>query len=140
MYPIDFSQGRKKKEPQFAIPIPKITPRLLIAVGSVCFLLLCSVFVLDFLSKNAADAKIREMVAFAESEDGKVRTKLRKLAGVKPEMVTKGSKLYEIYTFNRTIPVFSPPTVTVVYSSSGRVLDFLSSSETALLQSGRVPE
>ncbi|MEM9512974.1 MAG: hypothetical protein AAF978_09900, partial [Cyanobacteria bacterium P01_E01_bin.48] len=81
----------------------------------------------------------REMIAFAESEDGKLRTKLRELAGVKPKMVTKGSKLYEVFTFDRTIPVFSAPTVAVVYNSSGEVVDFLNQSETELLKSGRAP-
>ena len=130
MYPIDFSQGRKKKkQTQFKLVMPKLSMPFAIAAASMCVLVLVVVFALDYSSMSRANSTIIEMIAVAKSEDGKVRTKMRKLAGIKPITKTKGSELHETYTFDRTISVFASPAVTVVYSSSGKVLDILRSAE-----------
>ena len=119
MYPIDFSEGRRKKQAKtFAIPkLPSYAwaivavPVLLIGIGIVC---------MDFAAVSNADSIIQQIEEAASSDEKRQQHKIRLIAGVLPTKKTRDDELHETYTFSRMLPL-PPRTATVVYTSTGKI-------------------
>lgn len=119
MYSINMSEFRKKKEVKKpAFTFPKITPVIGAAIAAPMVLLVAFVFYFDYAAVSAADAKIEKMVAHEQVHAKKHRDEMRELAGKDPVSDVQGRVLTETYTFDRTLPLLSPRTVTVVYGGA----------------------
>ena len=134
MYPIDFSAGKKPKK-QDAVAMPKIPAYAWLAMAVPVVIGMMAVLYFDYSAVSKADEVILQMEAL--SSDGGVRQKkmMRKIAGVRPETDVRGGNLHETYSFDRVIPVLPRRVVTIVYSSSGKVLDVLNDGESRQFES-----
>lgn len=128
MYPIDFSETRKKKKEVKPFALPKL-PAYAWAIVAVPAALLClGVLCMDYLAVRHADTVIDEIEVVALVEGTRQQRKVRKITGFTPEKKTRHDELVETYTFSRVLP-FSPRTATVVYTSSGRITKVLRNAE-----------
>ena len=129
-YPIDFSETRKKKqEKKFEFKLPKLPAYAWVAVATPILFVFLTVAYLDYSAVSKADSVIRQIEELQELGGRRQKSRVRKLAGVRPRTDTHGSELYETYTFKRVFPILSPRIATVVYSSSGTVIDVLDPNE-----------
>ena len=124
MYPIDFSETRKKKNVAKPFVLPKL-PAYAWAIVAVPVVLLClGVLCMDYLSVRHAETLIDAIEVAALVDGTRQQRKIRKITGFSPTRKTRSGELIETYTFSRILP-FSPRTATVVYTSSGRITEVL---------------
>ena len=129
-YPIDFSETRKKKkQKKFDFKLPKLPAYTWVAVAAPLLFVFLSVAYMDYSAVSKADSVIRQIEEIQEMGGRRQKSRVRKLAGMSPLTDTHGKELYETYTFERVFPILPPRIATVVYSSSGQVIDVLDPNE-----------
>ncbi len=130
-YPIDFSETRKRnnKKNSFAIRLPKLPPYAWLGIAAPALFACLTVGYLDYSAMSKASSVIQQIEEIQEMGGRRQKTRVRKLTGLSPETDVRGRELYETYTFTRVIPILPPRVATVVYSSSGSVIEVLSPDE-----------
>jgi hypothetical protein len=128
MYPIDFSEGKKKKS-QPAFEMPKLTAQVWAVLAVPVVIGMMAVLYFDYSAVSKADDVIMQMEALSSEDGSHQKKEMRRIAGVSPDTDVRGGNLHETYVFDRVIPVFPKREITVVYSSSGKVVDVFNAGQ-----------
>ncbi len=127
MYPIDFSETRKKNNVATAFKVPGYVWAIVLVPLALIGLFVCY---LDYSAVAQADEVIEKMEV-AMTGGGKRKSEIRMIAGISPDKSDpQGRQLHETYVFRRVIPVLPPRIATVISNSSGQVIDVLDTVET----------